>query len=282
LGSWDQSRSIFMATGEYVIASDENLAISIGPWAKEKLYYIKRFCDIFNTGMKNRWTVRTYIELFAGPGICIVERTGEEIMGSPLVALNSSTPFTHYFFNDINANSIEALKTRAEKFELSEKEYFTNDCNLVIDKLLPQLPRNSLDFCFIDPFNWEIEFESIRRLTENRRMDLAITFHVGNMKRVAENPPAELLHFFPDKTWISEYQNAREKRKSTGRALLDAYERGLSQLGYLAIKDYVLEVNSNNVPLYHMVFASKSTRGTDFWDKIASRSEAGQIRMFVY
>jgi len=102
------------------------------------------------------------------------------------------------------------------------------------------------------------------------------------MKRVADNPPVELLHFFPDKKWISEYQSAREKRKSTGRALLDAYERGLNELGYLAIRDYVLEVNSKFVPLYHLVFASKSTRGSDFWDKIASRSESGQSRMFVY
>jgi len=270
-----------MATGDFVTASDGGLAISIGPWAKEKLHYIKRYCEIFNTGMKNTWPVRSYIDLFAGPGICVVEKSGEELLGSPLVALTTTIPFSHYYFNDMDAESIQALQMRVNKYGITSVKCINKDCDSVIDELLTQLPNNSLDFCFIDPFKWEIRFDSIRKLTENRRMDLAITFHVGNMKRVAEDPPAELLHFFPDKTWISDYRNARDKRKSTGRALLDAYERGLSKLGYIAVKDYVLQVNSNNVPLYHLVFASKSKRGTDFWDKIASRSEAGQIRMFA-
>jgi three-Cys-motif partner protein len=269
-----------MATGDFTVASDKGLAISIGPWAKEKLHYIKRYCEIFNTGMKNSWPVRCYIDLFAGPGICIVEKSGEELLGSPLVALTTPTPFSHYYFNDTDTQSIQALQIRANKYKTTNVKCFNKDCDSVIVELLPQLPKNSLDFCFIDPFKWEIKFDSIRKLTENRRMDLAITFHVGNMKRVANDPPVELRHFFSDETWISEYRQAKEVRKSTGRALLDAYERGLSKLGYLAVKDYILQVNSNNVPLYHLVFASKSARGTDFWDKIASRSEAGQIRMF--
>ena len=77
-----------MPTGELVIASDNHLAIKIGSWAREKLLYLNNICDIFNMGMKNLWAVRTYIDLFAGPGICVIEKTGEEIFGSPLIALN--------------------------------------------------------------------------------------------------------------------------------------------------------------------------------------------------
>jgi hypothetical protein len=60
---------------------------------------------------------------------------------------------------------------------------------------------------------------------------------------------------------------------------LEAYKRGLSGLGYRAIKDYVLERNTRNVPLYYLIFASKHPKGAEFWDKIAGRSEAGQLRM---
>jgi len=45
------------------------------------------------------------------------------------------------------------------------------------------------------------------------------------------------------------------------------------------MKDYVLETNSNHVPLYHLIFASKNPKGAEFWDKIAGRSETGQMRM---
>ena len=270
-----------MATGEAVVSSDGKLAIKVGPWAKDKLYYIKRYCDIFSMGMKNVWPTRTYIDLFAGPGICVVERTGEEINGSPLVASSCRVPFTDYFFNDVNAKFIESLKSRVQPSESANLKYFSEDCNSAVDDLLKKLPAHSLDFCFIDPLNWEINFDSIRKLTEDRRIDLAITFHIGSIKRVADKPPQELIDFFPNPGWQLEYEKAAKTHKSTWRALLDAYEQGLRDLGYKEIKDYVLEKNNKNVPLYHLIFASKHPRGSDFWDKITIRSGTGQIRMQI-
>lgn len=268
-----------MVTGDLVSGSDGELVITVGRWAKDKLHYIKRYCHIFNIGMRTQWPIRTYIDLFAGPGICLVKETKEETKGSPLVALSCEVPFTHYLFNDVEANAIKSLKTRASSYYSVSIEYFSNDCNLVIDELLTKLPPNSLDFCFIDPFNWEIKFQSIRKLTEKRRMDLAITFHIGNIKRVADRPPRELIEFFPDTRWQQEYEKAGESGKLSGRVLLDAYERGLKDLGYNEIKDYILEKSTKNVPLYYLIFASKHKRGADFWDKIAGRSETGQLRM---
>jgi len=268
-----------MATGDLVVASDGKLAIEVGPWAKGKLYYISRYCYIFNMGMKDKWSIRTYIDLFAGPGTCAVEKTREEIPGSPIIALSCEVPFTHYFFNDLQSNVISALKTRATPYSSTNIVFLNRDCNLAVEELLQKLPSNSLDFCFIDPFNWEIKFNSIQKLTEKRRMDLAITFHIGNIKRVADKPPKELIDFFPDTRWKQEYEKAGEEGKLSGRVLLDAYGRGLRDLGYKEIKDYVLAVNTKRVPLYYLIFASKHPRGADFWDKIAGRSEAGQLRM---
>ena len=270
-----------MATGELVVASDGKLAIKVGLWAKSKLHYIRRYCHIFNMGMKDKWAIRTYIDLFAGPGMCLVETTKEEINGSPLLALGCQVPFTHYFFNDIRPDVIESLKGRSASCGSITVRYFSRDCNLVVGELLQKLPSDSLDFCFIDPFKWEVNFNSVLKLTENRRMDLAITFHIGSIKRVADNPPQELKDFFPDPSWQQEYEKAGETGKLTGRVLLDSYECGLRNLGYKEIKDYILMVNKTNVPLYYLIFASKHKRGAEFWDKIAGRSEAGQLRMVV-
>jgi three-Cys-motif partner protein len=269
-----------MPTGDFVNCSDGKPGILVGPWAKEKLHYIKRYCDIFNTGMKNQWGTRTYIDLFSGPGICVLPNNNEEIKGSPLLTFDSKTPFTHYYFNDLDLETIEILKTRAIINGSSTIEYINADCNSAVDELLPKLPSNSLDFCFIDPFNWEIRFDSIRKLTTDRRMDLAITFQVGMMKRaLAITLPADLNAFFPDVKWYHDYQAAHEQELSRSRILLDNYENGLRELGYKAIKDYNLMANTKNVPLYHLIFASKNNRGADFWDKIAARSETGQMRM---
>jgi len=268
-----------MAIGDLIVGSDGEVVLKAGTWAKDKLFYIRRYCYIFNEAMKDKWAVRTYIDLFAGPGRCFVETTKEEIDGSPLLALGCKVPFTHYFFNEIESVAMKSLQTRAKGFDSVNISYFTKDCNKVIDELIEKLPSGSLDFCFIDPFNWQISFDSIRRLTKGRQMDLAITFHVGGMKRVANKPPKDLLAFFPDSSWQQEYRDARKAHRSAERVLLDAYERGLTNLGYSDIRDYVLEKNKKNVPLYHLIFASKHPRGADFWDKIAGRSEAGQLRM---
>ena len=268
-----------MATGDLIVGSDGEVVLKAGTWAKDKLFYIRRYCYIFNEAMKDKWAVRTYIDLFAGPGRCFVETTKEEIDGSPLLALSCKVPFTHYFFNDIEPDAIRSLQARAKAFDYATVDYFSSDCNEIIDDLRKKLPSGSLDFCFIDPTNWQIKFDSIRRLTNKRRIDLALTFHVGNIKRVAEDPTQELLDFFPDPSWQQEYRDARKAHRSAERVLLDAYERGLTNLGYSDIRDYVLERNKKNVPLYHLIFASKHPRGADFWDKIAGRSEAGQLRM---
>jgi len=269
-----------MATGDLLVGSDGELVLTVGPWAKGKLFYIEHYCHIFNTGMRNKWPVRAYIDLFAGPGKCLIETTREEIDGSPLVALNCKVPFTHYFFNDAQSAAIKSLQARAKTFDYATN-YFNKDCNDIIDELVKKLPSNSLDFCFIDPFNWQINFDSIRRLSYRRQMDIAVTFHAGNMKRVADKPPKELLAFFPDSSWQQEYKEARRLHKSIMRVLLDAYERGLRNIGYHEIKDYVLEKNKKNVPLYYLIFASKNPKGAEFWDKIAVHSETGQLRMPV-
>ncbi|MFZ5800074.1 MAG: hypothetical protein ACOY3D_01685 [Candidatus Omnitrophota bacterium] len=59
-----------------------------GIWIQQKYYYLKRYLDIFSKGMKNKWQGNlTYIDLFAGPGRCLVESLNQEEDGSPLIAL---------------------------------------------------------------------------------------------------------------------------------------------------------------------------------------------------
>lgn len=269
-----------MPTGELVVGSDGHLALVVGPWAKDKLFSIQHYCEIFSSGMKRKWPARTFIDIFAGPGKCAVEGTGEEIDGSPLIALRCKVPFTHCFFNDIDRSTIDSLYSRTRSFTSTKITLFSEDCNEVIKDLRSSLPSSSLDFCFIDPFKWEIKFDSIRQLTKDRSMDLAITFHSGNMKRVVDDHPDVLNDFFGDDEWQRECKSARAKGQvRMGRALLDAYKRRLSDLGYYGVHDFTLVKSTKGVPLYHLVFASRHPRGEEFWGKISRRLSTGQLRM---
>ncbi|MBL7125722.1 MAG: three-Cys-motif partner protein TcmP [Dehalococcoidales bacterium] len=270
-----------MPTGDMVIGADGAVAIKIGRWAKDKLFYVKKFCDVFNLGMKNKWETRTYVDLFSGPGICVVEETGEEIPGSPVIALQCRLPFTHYFFNDLEVEFIKALESRITPCEFAKVNFNNKDCNLVVDDLLEELPDNSLDFCFVDPLNYEIGFNSIRKLSEHRNMDLLITFHVGIFRRIVDNPNSRMNDFFPYVDWQQRYREEMNRGGKFERVILDIYEEGLKDIGYKVVRDYIPEKNIRNVLLYYLVFASKHEMGAHFWDEVTKRTEAGQWRMQI-
>jgi len=76
-----------------------------GPWAAEKLDYLKRYIEIFETSMHKKWARRNFVDLFSGPGKCRTD-SGKIFLGSPLLALTTAHPFTDYFFADIDRPSI--------------------------------------------------------------------------------------------------------------------------------------------------------------------------------
>jgi three-Cys-motif partner protein len=265
----------------FVLATDGKCAISLGPWFQDKLYYLNQYCNIFSTGMKNIWEQRIYIDLFSGPGICIAEDTRTEHYGSPLIALNCKTPFTNYYFIDENNNFIDALKSRARDYEL-DKIFIRKDCNYAIDELIDLLPMKytkTIYFTFIDPYNFEIKFDSIKKLTSDRPMDLLITFHIGNLKRSIHNPSKKMREFFPPLDWEELYKASSGSGRIHERILLDKYEKGLGEIGYKHFDDCILTYNIKNAPLYHLIFATKNDKGKEFYSKISMRSRTGQSRL---
>ena len=52
-----------------------------------KAHYIRQYAHTVAVAMKNKWSARTYIDTYAGPGMCWVENSGEFVLGSPLIPL---------------------------------------------------------------------------------------------------------------------------------------------------------------------------------------------------
>ena len=169
-----------------VTASDGGPALVTGHWSIDKHDYIHRLAGIFSTGMKNRSKFRCFIDLFAGPGLCVLEGTQGEILGSPLQAMDLPDRFTHYVFNDINQSSISALRSRIASLSVPPvPSYFAQDCNDVIHEVRQALPppKDSLELTVIDAWGWEMSFEALASLTQGRRMDIIVTFPIGFIKR---------------------------------------------------------------------------------------------------
>lgn len=191
------------AVTSYVADPTDGLpARTVGPWSRHKHYVLDQYLGIFAAGMQKKWAHRAYIDLFAGPGVCADADTRSFFAGSPLLAL--AQPFTDHIYVDLDPTATDALRQRVASRQGDRRvTILTGDSNAVIDQVIEALPkRDCIAFAFIDPTNWEIHFETIRRLAEGRRVDLLVTFHGQNMKRastVAEQP--RLDDFFGTKTW---------------------------------------------------------------------------------
>ncbi len=80
-------------------------------WTMEKLFYVERYLAVFATAMKDKWHELVYVDLLAGPGRCVIEETGKDIPGSPLLA-TARTEFGRLFLNDIDPIATVALARR--------------------------------------------------------------------------------------------------------------------------------------------------------------------------
>ncbi len=266
-----------------VAASDGLPAREVGLWSEEKLFYIDRYVDIFSTGMKNKWSRRVYVDLFSGPGRCVIKDTGREVDGSALLALNAKSPFSDLYLNDYDPEVTTALQRRVAGSE-GRVTIRTLDCNAAARDAVDALELNrkgTIGLAVIDPTAFQISLDSIAALTQGRPVDLIVTLMTGFLKRFIDDPSYEphLDPFFGSRDWRSMVELKLEGEKITFRKLLDFYEQQLRKLGYTHVDDDVRILNSNEATIYHLVFASKHPRGAEFFKKISQLKFSGQKRM---
>ena len=176
------------------------------PWSKDKVHFVGYLADIFNAGMKNLWPARAYVDLFAGTGRCLDEDSGEEFDGSPLRTLRCPIPPTHFFFNDINDDFVEALMRRQRSsFPAANVSYTVGDCNAVVSAISDRIPPGALTLAFIDPWSYEVSFDAIETLTKRGPTDLIVTFHAWAIKRNAKHQLAMVDRFLGSSVWREQY-----------------------------------------------------------------------------
>lgn len=259
-----------------------------GPWAVEKLYYVRRYMSIFNAGMKNLWAQRGYIDLMAGPGRGIDRETNDEFDGSPLLALQCDPPFTQAVFVDDDPDSTSALSSRTES-QAARRTVLTADCNApaTIAEVRRIIGSNTLTLCFVDNLGLNVVFETIRALVAGGRpIDLIFTFQVNDLTRNIDEAltsaadGARFDAFFGEPRWrevIARHDRGEGTRSDRATALADFYGEQLGTLGYGQVAQlHRLMKNTRNAPLYRLLLASQHPRAVDFFHKIARIEHDGQ------
>lgn len=283
---------------DYLLPLDDGLPMRpAGRWAKAKLDYLARYIAVFETSMRQRWAVRNYVDLQAGPGKNRIRRTGEVLLGSPLLALTASHPFTGYFFVDLAQENTEALDQRCSASSLYPHVHIhTGDCNVLVDQIVTELRHDedrSLNLAFLDPEGLELKWTTVAKLASIRRMDLIINYPEGGLNRflsqaVSSSRETAVDGFFGNREWRVIYQESEAHGEANIHwRLIEFYKKRLQTLGYQEVLrgdevgDAPLIRNvEKNAPLYRLLFASKHPLGHKFWIAVTRRDVNGQQLLF--
>jgi three-Cys-motif partner protein len=252
-----------------VSASDGLPIRDSGAWIETKHQLLTYYGRLFATGMKNVWKSRVYLELFSGPGRCLIRKTAKEDLGSPLKVIEHE--FTKFIFIEMSLPAAKALAQRLEPFDnAANTEIWCADCVDAIQKI--RIPPNSLTLAFIDPTGiGHAPFSLIEALHRKTRCDLLINIQHGmgiKMNIYQYTPDADeqsaLTKFLGNDSWK---QIPRHNPSEFFRGVLELYKKQLDQLGFSFVGRQVLVMNDQNTPLYLLLYASKHPKGKEFWDK---------------
>jgi three-Cys-motif partner protein len=262
-------------------------------WAEEKYRIVGLYDRLFSTGMKKKWDCRVYIDLYSAAGHARIKGTQKIIRGSPLIALNIPDPFDKYILCEKNPKLMKALKQRVSTgFPAVDVSFIPGDCNEKVGEILSEIPPHSkkktvLSFCFVDPFNIGIQFETIRALT-GKIMDFLIVLAVGmdatrNEVQYADPENAQIDRFLGNTTWRVRWTQAQKLKVPFRHFLAQEYADQMAGLGYIkvgVVKMKEVKSDERNLPLYHLAFFSKSKRGYTFWEEVLKYTDPQQSLNF--
>lgn len=244
-----------------------------GPWIETKHRLLAYYADIFATSMKSKWQSRVYLELFSGPGRCVIRDSGIEQPGSPLKVLGHE--FTKFIFTEMSVPAAEALATRLAHCKNSHlAEIWCGDCAEAIDKI--HIPAGSLTLAFIDPTGiGHAPFSLIETLQRKTRCDLLINIQYAmaikmNIHQYTPNSDEQsaLTRFLGNDRWK---ELPRHNASEFFRGVLDLYKQRLDHLGFSFAGREVLISNRKGAGLYLLLFASRHPRGSKFWEETRNR-----------
>lgn len=266
--------------GQVPTASDGFPARETGVWVLQKNTLVEKYLAAFTKSVSRKWDGKlAYVDLFSGPGRSLIRDTSEEVDGSPLLALKCN--FAHYIFVDV-PDVLAILRTRlAGHPKLAQISFIEGDCNSVIEQILIELPRNHLTLAFVDPTGLQIQFNTIRRLVHERKVDLLMTLQFGmgvkmNLPQYLKTKEGGALSsFLGNSDWRED-----EKQSGTvfqlGQRILTRYLSQLRALGYLDVRDLEIIRNDKNMLLYFMVMASRHPLGEHLWREVTRIKPLGQ------
>jgi three-Cys-motif partner protein len=253
----------------------------IGPWSEIKLEILRKYAGPYSTILTKNGLHHGYIDAFSGPGLHIRRAGGEEILGSPLVALGVQPPFDEYHFIDLDREKVDFL--RGQVGDRPDVSFYKADSNhVMLESVLPRFSyaKRTRALCVLDPYKLTLDWKVVCAAGSSRAVEVFINFPVMQMNRnckhedVSKILPGELEamdRFWGDRSWHSamfrpsaqtSLFGEEELDKTENRDLVNAYCTRLKEIaGFVFAADPLPMRNSRNAVLYYLIFAGPNKTG---------------------
>ncbi len=135
--------------------------------------------------------------------------------------------------------------------------------------MIELVPRYAYGIALLDPFAQSaLAFETVRRLAAFPHIDLIINFPTGPIRRNFHNPEHAQRYMGRSVDMV---------HGSDVADLIPIYREQLVSLGFNDDQIRMPRiVNSSNVTLYHLIFASKNALGDQIWNSVTKNAPNGQ------
>lgn len=271
--------------------SDNDLDV-VGYWTEIKLEIVREYASAYCKILKNQPHIKhvAYIDGFAGAGTHIAKSTGQEIDGSPAIALKLN--FDHYHFIDLDKNRIQQLK------ELScgsdNVTVYEKDCNeVLLNTIFPFFEYRyfSRALCLLDPYKLDPDWAVVKKAGETKSIEIFLNFMImdANMNALKNDPnkvtpaqTARMTKFWGDESWKEAAYTKEQglfgpiQEKAREESIVSAYKERLKKVaGFQYVPDPIPMKNSKRQTVYYLFFASPNKTGNkivqDIFNKYRNR-----------
>lgn len=289
------------ADGNCLILGSDSLPVQcVGQWVEDKYFFLERYLNA-SCEARRKFADKgnaVFIDLFSGPGKCIIKDEKREIDSGGIRAFNrDKAPFNEYFYFDICKSNVEALKKRTSTKPNCHVR--CGDSNTLVKELVAKLLKQKYryHFAFIDPFGPDgLKFETLGELAKLDKMDMLIHFPIGAIKRNLKtwigNKDSILDNFLGTGAWREIIKNLTADK--IFEALIDVFKEQLKSIGYpeeglkMASPDKDIYAglpsvairNTKEVDLYVLILASKHSLGQKIWSSVIKIDPKGQKELF--
>jgi three-Cys-motif partner protein len=276
-----------VGTGSQSLHVDDDGLIcpEVRGWAETKYRLLALYDELFSTGMKHKWDQRVYIDLYAGAGFNRISGTSRFLKGSPIIALTVASPFDKYIFCEENEQLLRALEARTHRLSPGASvTYIHGNCDSEIERICTTIPKGSpsnkvLSLCLVDPFDFGIKFETLRRLSRVY-IDFVVLLAVGmdanrNYDHYVEGHSTKIDEALGNTAWRDRWKAVGSRRRDFRRFLASEFSISMESLDYIKQpldRMKLVRSDEKNLPLYYLALFSRHQTAYGFWDDVLKYS----------